>query len=56
MSLVSAFVANLIYDTTFYCVVTSLLFALVYVAVFARMTRHHWCSPIGFLILKPTKV
>jgi len=56
MSLVSAFVANLIYDTTIYCVVTSLLFALGYVAVFARMTRHHWCSPIGFLILKPTKV
>ena len=56
LSLVSAFVANLIYDTTIYCVVTSLLFALGYVAVFARMTRHHWCSPIGFLILKPTKV
>ena len=56
MSLVSAFVANLIYDTTIYCVVTSLLFALGYVAVFARMARHHWCSPIGFLLLKPTKV
>jgi hypothetical protein len=56
MSLVSAFVANLIYDTTIYCVVTSLLFALGYVAVFARMARYHWCSPIGFLILKPTKV
>ena len=56
MSLVSAFMANLICDTTIYCVLTSLLFALGYVAVFARMARHHWCSPIGFLILKPTRV
>lgn len=56
MSLVSAFMANLIYNDTFYCVITSLLFALGYVAVFARMVRHHWCSPIGFLILKPSRV
>jgi UDP-N-acetylmuramyl pentapeptide phosphotransferase/UDP-N-acetylglucosamine-1-phosphate transferase len=56
MGLVSAFIANLIYDKTIYCAVTSLLFALGYVAVFARMVRHQWSSPIGFLILKPTKV
>jgi UDP-N-acetylmuramyl pentapeptide phosphotransferase/UDP-N-acetylglucosamine-1-phosphate transferase len=55
MSLVSAFIANLIYANTLYCVITSLLFALGYVAVFARMVRHHWCSPIGFLILKPSR-
>ena len=53
MSLASTLIANLIYDTTLYCVITSLLFAMVYVTVFARMVRHHWCSPIGFLILKP---
>jgi UDP-N-acetylmuramyl pentapeptide phosphotransferase/UDP-N-acetylglucosamine-1-phosphate transferase len=55
MSLVSAFMANLIYDDTLYCVIASLLFVLGYVAVFARMVRHHWCSPIGFLILKPSR-
>ena len=55
MSLVSALMANLIYDDTLYCVITSLLFVLGYVAVFARMVRHHWCSPIGFLILKPSR-
>jgi UDP-N-acetylmuramyl pentapeptide phosphotransferase/UDP-N-acetylglucosamine-1-phosphate transferase len=54
LSLASAFTANLIYDNTLYCVFASLLFVLGYVAVFARMVRHHWCSPIGFLILKPT--
>ena len=55
MSLASAFIANLIFGNTLYCVITSLLFALGYVAVFARMVRHHWCSPIGFLILTPSK-
>jgi UDP-N-acetylmuramyl pentapeptide phosphotransferase/UDP-N-acetylglucosamine-1-phosphate transferase len=55
MSLVSAFMANLIFDDTLYCVITSFLFALGYVAVFARMVLHHWSSPIGFLILKPSR-
>jgi len=55
MSLASALIANLIYDTTLYCVILSLLFAMGYVAVFARMVRHHWCSPIGFLFLKPSR-
>ena len=56
MNLASAFIANLIYDNTLFCVTASLLFAMGYVAVFARMVRHYWCSPIGFLILKPDKV
>ena len=56
MSLSSAILANIFYETTLYCVITSVLFVLVYVAVYARMVRHHWCSPIGFLILKPARV
>jgi UDP-N-acetylmuramyl pentapeptide phosphotransferase/UDP-N-acetylglucosamine-1-phosphate transferase len=56
MSLPSVFMASLIYETTLYCVVTSLFFAMGYVAVFARMVKHCWSSPIGFLILKPAKV
>ena len=55
LSLFSAFMANLIYDNTLYCVITSLFFVLGYVAVFARMVRHHWCSPFVFLILKPSR-
>jgi UDP-N-acetylmuramyl pentapeptide phosphotransferase/UDP-N-acetylglucosamine-1-phosphate transferase len=54
MSLASAFTANFIYDNTLHCFIASLLFLLGYVAVFARMVRHHWCSPIGFLFLKPS--
>jgi UDP-N-acetylmuramyl pentapeptide phosphotransferase/UDP-N-acetylglucosamine-1-phosphate transferase len=56
ISLVPAFIANLIFDSTSYCVLTSLLFVLGYVMVFARMIRHHWCSPISFLILKPSRL
>jgi UDP-N-acetylmuramyl pentapeptide phosphotransferase/UDP-N-acetylglucosamine-1-phosphate transferase len=55
MSLVPAISANFIYDNTLHCIITSLLFVMCYVAVFARMVRHHWCSPIGFLILKPSR-
>jgi UDP-N-acetylmuramyl pentapeptide phosphotransferase/UDP-N-acetylglucosamine-1-phosphate transferase len=55
LGLASAFMANLIYDNTLYCVITSLLFVLGYVAVFARMVRHRWSSPIDFLILKPSR-
>jgi UDP-N-acetylmuramyl pentapeptide phosphotransferase/UDP-N-acetylglucosamine-1-phosphate transferase len=54
MSLVAALMANLIYGNTLYCVIASFVFAIGYVAVFARMVRHHWCSPIGFLFLKPS--
>jgi UDP-N-acetylmuramyl pentapeptide phosphotransferase/UDP-N-acetylglucosamine-1-phosphate transferase len=55
MSLVSAILANFIYDNTLNCVISSFLIVMGYVAVFARMVRHHWCSPIGFLILKPSR-
>jgi UDP-N-acetylmuramyl pentapeptide phosphotransferase/UDP-N-acetylglucosamine-1-phosphate transferase len=55
MSLALAFMASLIYSNTLYCVIVILLFVLGYVAVFARMARHYWCSPIGFLIFKPSR-
>ena len=35
---------------------SALVFAVLslgYVAVYARMVRHHWCSPINFLLVKP---
>jgi UDP-N-acetylmuramyl pentapeptide phosphotransferase/UDP-N-acetylglucosamine-1-phosphate transferase len=55
LSLASAVTANLIYEKTLYCMITSLIFVLIYVATFARMIRHHWCSPIGFLFFKPSR-
>ncbi len=55
MGLASAVMANLLYDNTFYCVATSLFFIVGYITVFARMVRHRWSSPLGFIFLKPTK-
>jgi UDP-N-acetylmuramyl pentapeptide phosphotransferase/UDP-N-acetylglucosamine-1-phosphate transferase len=55
ISIAPAFVANLIYKNTLYCIMTSLLFVLAYVAVFSRMVRHQWTSPIRFLILRKKK-
>jgi len=54
MTLVTTFLANLIFHNTSYCVIASLLFIFCYVAVYARMLRYNWCSPIRFLILKPS--
>ena len=30
-----------------------LILALGYVAIYARMVRHRWCSPVEFLLVKP---
>jgi UDP-N-acetylmuramyl pentapeptide phosphotransferase/UDP-N-acetylglucosamine-1-phosphate transferase len=53
LSLVSATIANFIFEVTLYCIIANLLFVLGYVAVFARMVKHKWCSPISFLFFKP---
>jgi hypothetical protein len=31
-----------------------LVLMLGYVTLYARIVRHHWCSPISFLFLKPS--
>ena len=56
ISLTSAVMANLIFEKTLYCVIVSLFFVLGYVAIYARMIRYRWCSPIKFLILKPSRI
>ena len=55
-NLVSAVVAIYFYESTLYCVIASFIFALGYVAIFARMVRHSWFSPISFLIRKPIRL
>jgi UDP-N-acetylmuramyl pentapeptide phosphotransferase/UDP-N-acetylglucosamine-1-phosphate transferase len=56
LSLSSALMANLIFVSTLYSVIASLLFVMGYLTVYFRMIRHHWCSPISFLISRPAKV
>lgn len=53
VSLPTAILANYFYESTLFCLIISLIFALGYVAIFARMIRHYWFSPISFLIIKP---
>jgi UDP-N-acetylmuramyl pentapeptide phosphotransferase/UDP-N-acetylglucosamine-1-phosphate transferase len=36
------------------CGLTVLVLMLGYVTLYARIVRHHWCSPISFLFLKPS--
>jgi UDP-N-acetylmuramyl pentapeptide phosphotransferase/UDP-N-acetylglucosamine-1-phosphate transferase len=44
--------ANLTYSSAWLCAAVYVLLALGYVAIYARMVRHVWCSPIQFLFVK----
>lgn len=50
LNLLPAAAALLLYDSTALSVAAVLGFALAYVAIYARLVRFHWCSPIGFLL------
>jgi len=52
-NLIPAIVAYYSYESTLFCLIASLIFVFLYVAIFARMVKFYWCSPIAFLILKP---
>ena len=53
MTVTGVIAANLFYDHVTLSAVAFVGLALGYVAIYARMVRHHWCSPIGFLLAKP---
>ncbi len=53
MTVTSVVLASMVYDSAWASVLLFLALALGYVAVYARMVRHHWCSPIAFLLVKP---
>jgi UDP-N-acetylmuramyl pentapeptide phosphotransferase/UDP-N-acetylglucosamine-1-phosphate transferase len=53
MTVTAVVVANLVYDSVWLSAAAFVALALGYVAIYARMVRHHWCSPIGFLFVKP---
>lgn len=55
MTLTSVVLANLFYTSAWASTGVFLILALVYVAVYARMVRHRWCSPLAFLLVKPVK-
>jgi UDP-N-acetylmuramyl pentapeptide phosphotransferase/UDP-N-acetylglucosamine-1-phosphate transferase len=54
MTLSAIVLASFTYSSIVLSVLVFLALALGYVAIYARMVRHHWCSPIAFLLVKPT--
>lgn len=53
MTLTGIISANFLYASTIMSVFLFLILSLGYVAIYARMVRHHWCSPLKFLFYKP---
>lgn len=49
-TIVPALAAYWLYPSTLYCILACALFVLVYIAVYARIVLHRWCSPLGFLL------
>lgn len=56
MTLPAAVLAQFVHASTTLSVTCVLLCMLGYVALYARMVRHRWCSPIAFLLRKPAAV
>lgn len=56
MSLIAVLLANLVYHSTLYALLATLLMMLGYVTLYARMVRHRWCSPLAFLLVKPRRL
>lgn len=55
MTLTSIALACLSFTSVLQSAFVFLVLGLGYVTVYARMVRHHWCSPIAFLFIKPKK-
>ena len=54
MTLTAVLVAWLTCESVWVSALGFIGLSLGYVAIYARMVRHHWCSPIEFLMVKPS--
>jgi UDP-N-acetylmuramyl pentapeptide phosphotransferase/UDP-N-acetylglucosamine-1-phosphate transferase len=54
MTLSAVAIANLTFANVWLSVIAFVSLALGYVAIYGRMVRYRWCSPIEFLLVKPT--
>ena len=52
LTLVAVVVANLVYLSHWMSVAAVMGLALGYVAIYARMVKHRWCSPLHFLFVR----
>ncbi len=55
MTLTAIAAADIIMHSAWQSAMAFLALFLGYVAMYARMVRHHWCSPIQFLMVKPAQ-
>lgn len=55
MTLPAVFAAFALRQYTGWACLAAVAFMLGYVAIYARMVRFHWCSPITFLLNKPVQ-
>jgi hypothetical protein len=53
MTVTAVILATLSNGSSHIAAVLLVCLCLGYVAIYARMVRHHWCSPISFLMVKP---
>ncbi len=53
MTLTAIFIASLVNQNTLLSLIAVIVFAMGYVAIYARMIRFQWCSPILFLTTPP---
>lgn len=56
MTLTAVMIGSHIYNSLILSILAFTTLGLGYVAIYARMVRHHWCSPIEFLLVKPKSV
>jgi len=54
MTLPAVVLAFYFHGSTKACALAVLVLMLGYVTIYARIVRHHWCSPLSFLFLKPS--
>lgn len=55
MTFTAIVLANMLHDSVLWSAAALMGLCLGYVAIYARMVRHHWCSPIEFLLVKPAQ-
>jgi UDP-N-acetylmuramyl pentapeptide phosphotransferase/UDP-N-acetylglucosamine-1-phosphate transferase len=56
MTVTAVILASLSHNSGLFAALFFVVLCLGYVAIYARMVRHHWCSPIIFLLVKPNKL
>jgi UDP-N-acetylmuramyl pentapeptide phosphotransferase/UDP-N-acetylglucosamine-1-phosphate transferase len=53
MTVIAVIMASLSHNSGLLAALFFVVLCLGYVTIYARMVRHHWCSPIAFLLVKP---